>query len=445
MFLTLSPMDITAATSHVTAQPSATEPTEPTEPMVEGVAGGSFLLTDASLVLYDEVVEHGAIAVLDGRIVEVGPAETLRAGGLPVVDARGALCLPGLVDLHDDEIETEANPRKGANLPLRFARRNYLNRALASGVTTAFMAIAYADLDFAVANPRTVEAALRTGTEIQRAPAWGGLEQHILPRFAIDRPDLLRDIVLPLARELPIRAAAFLGAGYSRWDERMQERLQAVYPDPEGCMRLQEEYFSGDTAQRDALLATDPTELAPEELVPHLLSQLHREQEVAPIVLSTHDDETPEKVTLMHAVGASICEMPVEVAAAQRARELGMWISVGAPNIARGGSTRGRLAASDLVADGLADIIVADYHTPSQLYAMFEVVRLGAADLPQAVRLGCTNPARAVGLADRGQLEVGRRGDLALVRTDEGVPVVEATFAQGVLRYAPGQVGAPAL
>lgn len=432
-------MEITAAAVSSSTAQGIAQHTPPEE------VGGSFLLTNASLVLHDEVVEHGAVAVLDGRIVEVGTAETLRSGGLPVVDARGAVCLPGLVDLHDDEIETEANPRRGANLPERFARRNYLNRALASGVTTAFMAIAYADLEFAIANPRTLAAAQRTGDEIQRLPRWGGLEQHILPRFAIDRPDILRDVVLPLARQLPVRAAAFLGAGYSRHDEEMQQRLTAVYPDPEGCVRLQEQYFSGDTEQRDALLATDPSQLEPELLVPHLLCQLHREQEFAPIVLSTHDDETPEKVDLMHAIGATICEMPVEVAAAQRARELGMWISVGAPNIARGGSTRGRLAAADLVAQGLADIIVADYHAPSQLYAMFEVVRLGAVDLPQAVRLGCTNPARAVGLADRGQLEVGLRGDLALVRTDEGVPVVEATFSRGILRYAPGHVGASAV
>ena len=408
-------------------------------------AGGSMLLTNASLVLDDEVVEHGAVAILDGRIVEVGPAETLRAGGLPVLDAGGALCLPGLVDLHDDEIETEANPRRGANLPLRFARRNYLNRALASGVTTAFMAIAYADLAFAIANPRTVEAALRAGEEIQRAPKWGGLDQQILPRFALDRPDLLRDLVLPLVRTLPVRAAAFLGAGYSRFDEPMQARLSEVYPEPEGCLRLLDRYFSGDPSARDALLAVDPADLAPEELVPHLLCQLHAEHESAPLILSTHDDETPEKVELMRAVGASICEMPVEVAAAQRARELGMWISVGAPNIARGGSTRGRLAATDLVADGLADIIVADYHTPSQLFAMFEVVRLGAADLPHAVRLGASNPARAVGLLDRGRLEPGLRGDLALVRVEDGVPVVEGTISEGVVRYAPGPLGQPGL
>ncbi len=423
----------------VTALPSA--PNVSPTMSVDASVGGTLLLTNASVVLPDEVLEHGAVAVLDGRIVEVGPAETLRSGGLRVVDVRGALCLPGLVDLHDDEIETEANPRRGANLPLRFARRNYLNRALASGVTTAFMAIAYADLAFTIANPRTVEAALSTGEEIQRAPRWGGLEQHILPRFAVDRPDLLRDLVLSLVRNLPVRAAAFLGAGYSRFDEAMQARLSDVYPEPEGCLRLLERYFSGDTAAPDALLTADPSDLSPEELVPHLLCQLHAEHESAPLILSTHDDEAPEKVELMRAVGASICEMPVEVAAARRARELGMWISVGAPNIARGGSTRGRLAAADLVAEGLADIIVADYHTPSQLYAMFEVVRLGAADLPQAVRLGATNPACAVGLLDRGRIEAGLRADLALVRVEDGVPVVEGTISEGVVRYAPGSIG----
>ncbi|MDO9444488.1 MAG: amidohydrolase family protein, partial [Dehalococcoidia bacterium] len=106
------------------------------------------------------------------------------------------------------------------------------------------------------------------------------------------------------------------------------------------------------------------------------------------------------------------------------------------PNIARGGSTRGRLAASDLVARGLADIIVADYHAPSLLYALFEVVRLGATDLPGAVRLCATNPAEAVGMSDRGQIQAGRRADLALVTIEDGVPVSRATFLEGRMRYS---------
>lgn len=401
-------------------------------------AASSLLITNATLILPGESVPHGAVAVVDGRIAEVGPAETLRAGGLPVVDAGGAYCLPGLVNLHDDEIETEVNPRVGANLPLRFARRNYVQRAVGAGVTTAFMAIAYADVAFTVANPRTLAAAQAVGGEIERDRGMGGLDQHILPRFAIDRPEIVKDVILPLLDQQPVRALAFLGAGYSRFkdDEQTVERLRSIYPEPTGCTALQQRYFSGDTTVRDALLMCDPRDLAPEELVPYLLCLLHREQERAPFALSTHDDESAEKVSLMHAVGANICEMPVEIEAAERARELGMYVSVGAPNIARGGSTRGRLAASDLVARGLADIIVADYHAPSLLYALFEVVRLGAADLPGAVRLCATNPADAMGMVDRGQIAAGRRADLALVTIEDGVPVCRATFLEGRMRYS---------
>jgi len=401
-------------------------------------APASILITNAALVLPGEVVPHGAVAVVDGRIAEVGPAETLRSGGLPVIDAAGAYCLPGLVNLHDDEIETEVNPRVGANLPLRFARRNYVQRAVAGGITTAFMAIAYADLAFTIANPRTLAAALAVGGEIERDRSMGGLDQHILPRFAIDRPEIVKDVILPLLDEQPVRALAFLGAGYSRFkdDEQMVERLRSIYPEPAGCVGLLQRYFSGDTSARDALLRADPSDLAPEDLLPYLLCLLHREQERAPFALSTHDDESAEKVSLMRAVGANICEMPVEIEAAERAHELGMYVSVGAPNIARGGSTRGRLAASDLVARGLADIIVADYHAPSLLYALFEVVRLGAIDLPGAVRLCATNPAQAIGMTDRGQIQAGRRADLTLVTIEDGVPVCSATFLEGRMRYS---------
>ena len=41
------------------------------------------------------------------------------------------------------------------------------------------------------------------------------------------------------------------------------------------------------------------------------------------------------------------------------------------------------------------------------------------------------NPATAVGLDDRGSIEVGRRADLVRVRLDEHVPVVRTVWREG--------------
>ena len=51
--------------------------------------------------------------------------------------------------------------------------------------------------------------------------------------------------------------------------------------------------------------------------------------------------------------------------------------------------------------------------------------------LPQAVAMVSKNPADAVGLADRGVIESGRRADLVRVRVDDHVPVVRTVWRQG--------------
>lgn len=397
--------------------------------------GGSLLVTNARLVLDSEVVDGGAVAIVDGTIVEVGTSEQLRSNGLPVLDARGAFCLPGLVNLHDDEIETEMNPRPSTNLPVPFAHHNYLLRALASGITTTWVALAFADMPWS--SQRTIEGARKATALIRARPRRVGVDQHVLHRFQVDRADWLLDEVFPSLAQATVRGGALLGTNtYRGYTEEEQERLARVYPFPEGCVRLLETYFSPGTEAREAdLLAAPPGDVPLEERVAQVLALIHREQRRAPFMLCSHDDGSAEKVDLLHAIGVTVCEMPVAWEAVRRANELGMPVSVGAPNIARGGSTRGKLAAAEIVADGLADIIVADYHAPSLLYAVFEVVRLGCTDLPSAVRMASSTPARVAGMPDRGAIEPGRRGDLIVVDASDNLPHVRASIIGGRVRY----------
>jgi len=51
--------------------------------------------------------------------------------------------------------------------------------------------------------------------------------------------------------------------------------------------------------------------------------------------------------------------------------------------------------------------------------------------LPQAVRLASLNPARAVGLNDRGELAAGRQADMVRVGVLGDAPVVRAVWRGG--------------
>ena len=105
---------------------------------------------------------------------------------------------------------------------------------------------------------------------------------------------------------------------------------------------------------------------------------------------------------------------------------------MGAPNIVRGGSHSGNIAASDLVDLGVLDILSSDYIPFSLVQAVF---RLADQDLklslPEAVRLISDTPAKAVGLDDRGALEIGKRADMVRVRKSQNTPVIRQVWRTG--------------
>ncbi len=105
---------------------------------------------------------------------------------------------------------------------------------------------------------------------------------------------------------------------------------------------------------------------------------------------------------------------------------------LGAPNIIRGGSHSGNVAAIELARAGTLDVLSSDYVPASLLHAAFELPRLVAGlSLPAAIATVTANPAAAVGLDDRGVIEDGRRADL--VRVHPGtVPVVRGVWRGGI-------------
>ena len=134
------------------------------------------------------------------------------------------------------------------------------------------------------------------------------------------------------------------------------------------------------------------------------------------IALASHDDATHEHVMESHQLGSVIAEFPTTFEAAQSSRRHGMNVLMGAPNIVRGGSHSGNVAASELAQLGLLDILSSDYYPASLLDAAFRVAddRQNAFTLSQAINLVTQNPARALNLHDRGVIGEGKRADLVL-------------------------------
>jgi alpha-D-ribose 1-methylphosphonate 5-triphosphate diphosphatase len=117
--------------------------------------------------------------------------------------------------------------------------------------------------------------------------------------------------------------------------------------------------------------------------------------------------------------------------AASAASRAGMRVIAGAPNLVRGGSHTGNIAAADLVRAGLVDALASDYVPCSLIEAAFALAAAGLLVLPEAVALVSTNPARMAGLNDRGALVAGQRADLLRIRVHEGQPVIRSVWREG--------------
>ena len=134
-------------------------------------------------------------------------------------------------------------------------------------------------------------------------------------------------------------------------------------------------------------------------------------------------------------------------AMARSARELGLPIVMGAPNVMRGESLSGNVSAAALVELGLVDALASDYLPCGLLAGAFTLARKGLAPLPAAIGLVTSGAAAAAGLFDRGRLAADLRADLALV-DDTGSWTTRARGRHGLVaggaRHVPRPLSVPA-
>ena len=150
------------------------------------------------------------------------------------------------------------------------------------------------------------------------------------------------------------------------------------------------------------------------------------------IALATHDDTTIEHVDEAHALGAAMSEFPTTLAAARRARTLGLATVAGAPNVVRGGSHSGNVSAIELAREGVLDALSSDYVPSSLLQSAWLLNRDAGFTLSEAIDIVSRNPAIACGLGDRGAIADGLRADLVRVTEIDGEPVVREVYSRGV-------------
>ena len=150
------------------------------------------------------------------------------------------------------------------------------------------------------------------------------------------------------------------------------------------------------------------------------------------VPLASHDDTTDENVADAIKDGIAVAEFPTTMEAARGLHRAGISVLMGAPNVVRGGSHSGNVAAIDLAQEGMLDILSSDYVPSSLLMGAMQLPRrVPGIELAAAIRTVTKTPAEAVGLADRGEIAIGRRADMIRVQVAGDIPVVRSVWREG--------------
>lgn len=370
-------------------------------------------LANARIVTADTVVD-GSVCVRGGLIHDVSEGRI----GAGAVDLEGDYLLPGFVELHTDNLEKHFSPRPGVEWPGIAAVVAHDAQIAAAGITTVFDAVALGDLLGVTARLRNLQKMIDA---IRSARVGGALRaEHLLHlRCEVSDPDCA-SLFSALAPDPLVRLVSVMDHTPGQRQFTKVEKYKLYYQKKYG---LSDEAF-------DALVRKQTAQQK-------VHAEPNRRSVVAAardrgLALASHDDSTEAHVAEAVADGMTIAEFPTTRAAAEAARRGGMAILVGGPNIVLGGSHSGNIAATDLAARGLAQVVSSDYVPSSMVQAPFALARSDIGlDLPAAVRLVSCNPARAVGLTDRGAIEPGLRGDLVRVKEMDGFPVVRAAWRGG--------------
>ena len=370
------------------------------------------ILTNAKLVLPDQVVQ-GTI-VLDGAaIAEVQRGRSHVAGA---IDMEGDTVIPGIVDVHTDNLERQVQPRSNARWPSRSAMVTHDAQCAASGVTTVLDALCLGDLGFDKGREQT----FHDGVVDLDALADTGLlkAQHFLHlRCELPAPDLMA-LFEPVADHKRVRMVSLMDHSPGMGQYANLDRYRAMRRREGHTAEWVEERIAFLQAQRARM--RDPNRRA--------LLQRMRGRDV---VLASHDDRTAEEIAENHRDGIGISEFPVSLLAATEAHKHGMTVIAGAPNLVRGGSHSGNVSAAELIRHGKVDGLASDYVPASLVEAAFAARKEAGITLQQGVAMVTDAPARMAGLPDRGRLEAGLRADLVRVREHDGLAVVRQVWRAG--------------
>lgn len=371
------------------------------------------MLRNARVVLPDAVGTMSMV-VRDGMIDRLDPTAS---PAVQSIDCEGDFLIAGLIEPHTDNFERHRRPRPGTFWSADQAILSHDAELAAAGITTAFDAVTLGS-DVGEGTAHNEYLSEITASVSARSEGLFRVDHHLHLRCELSSPGLREHIKRARAHWAP-RLVSLMDhtPGQGQWTD--MERFRRHYAARHDLRSHEVDDLVARRRQARAEFAAVNRCAALEFALEHRC------------VLASHDDATLVDIERSHGDSCSIAEFPTSLEAARAARDRGMFVVAGAPNLVRGGSHSGNVAASELVHHGLCDILSSDYYPFSLLQAAFMLARSFDLSLPDAVAKVTTVPARVLGLSDRGSIDEGKRADLVRVRETRRGPVVVSVWCSG--------------
>ncbi|MBJ7554106.1 alpha-D-ribose 1-methylphosphonate 5-triphosphate diphosphatase [Marinomonas spartinae] len=373
------------------------------------------ILTNARIVLPNEIIK-GTLVINEGVITQIDQGNV----SLPTaLDCQNGYLTAGMIELHTDNMEKHFTPRPGVNWPAIQAFKVHDAQMVSAGITSVFDAISVGDV---------IEGSERLNNLSRMVEALNESRDRGLTRA---------DHFLHLRCEVSHKDTL---ANFHALLEQTNVQLVSVMDHSPGQRQFANiekyrEYYQGkyklSNAEMEAFITRqlDDSQRYSAQFRETICDTCHNRH----IPLASHDDATIEHIEESHHFNMVIAEFPTTEKAAKAAHEKGMSVLMGAPNVVRGGSHSGNIAAHELASAGVLDILSSDYYPASLLESAFKIARLedNDYDIPKAMNLVSLNPAKAVGLHDRGLIDLGCKADLIWSSAKEDHVHIEQVWKNG--------------
>lgn len=375
------------------------------------------VLTNAQIITRNELF-RGTVRVMDGIITGIDRGKSM---GLPSIDLEEDYLLPGLVELHTDNLEKHFVPRPGVRWPSMAAMLSHDASIVAAGITTVFDALAIGD---SLENSTRLRDLKEMVEAIETAQEKGILRaDHFLHlRCEIGYPQVL-DLFESFVNDPLVKFTSLMDHTPGQRQFTRIEKFHQYYQGKYGFTQAEMEKLVRQRLENQVKYARK-----------HRAALLEVCRRLG-LPVASHDDTTADHVIEAASEGIVVSEFPTTIEAAQTARRLGLNVLVGGPNLVLGGSHSGNVSALELARLHLVDVFSSDYVPGSLIQGVFLMHQQLEVPLPEAVAKITINPAQIASLADRGAIQLGNRADLIRVKLDRSIPVIRNVWRSGQIVF----------